>query len=113
MINQNVLLVDDEAIERKVIEKILIEHLPATHSINVFQAKNGKEAINLCLSESIDIVFMDINMPVMDGLQATQAIKAMDSRIDIIMVSAYDTFDYAKQAIDYGVKAYLLKPASV
>lgn len=113
MSNQNVLLVDDEAIERKVLEKILMEHLPVNQSLTVYQAKNGKEAIDLCLSESIDIVFMDINMPVMDGLQATQAIKAMDSRIDIIMVSAYDTFDYAKQAIDYGVKAYLLKPASV
>lgn len=113
MINQHVLLVDDEAIERKVIEKILIENTPANESLKVYQAKNGKEAINLCLSEPIDIIFMDINMPVMDGLQATKKIKEMNATIDIIMVSAYDTFDYAKRAIDYGVKAYLLKPASV
>ena len=108
---QTILLVDDEPIEREVIEHMLNQAL-SEESLHFLHANNGQEAIALCQSITIDLIFMDINMPKVDGLQAVKEINALAIETDVIMVSAYDTFSYAKQAIDYGVQAYLLKPAA-
>ncbi|MBM7539962.1 response regulator [Amphibacillus cookii] len=105
-----VILADDEAIERKVIEQMLIKK---EDGLTILHAKNGREAVKLHAAQHADVIFMDIKMPGMDGLMATDQIKQMDPNVEIIMVSAYDTFHYAKRAIEYGVKAYLLKPTSV
>ncbi len=105
-----VMLVDDEAIEREGIKMMLLRHLDDIEI--VAEASNGRKAVELAKEKEPDIIFMDIQMPVMDGLKATKEITTQLSS-KIIMVSAYDTFQYAQEAMRYGVKSYLLKPSKV
>lgn len=105
----NVLIVDDEKIERMAMRKFMTEWLPDCHIAG--EAANGKKAVELARSKSIDLVLMDIQMPGMDGLTAIKQIKASCPHTKFIMLTAYDTFDYAKQAMQEGVKQYLVKPA--
>ncbi|SET66036.1 Helix-turn-helix domain-containing protein [Natronincola peptidivorans] len=104
-----VLIVEDENFERKALKYLINKHFLRKAFI-VGEASNGKEAINQALILSPDIVFMDINMPLMDGLQASERIKEINKDIEIIILSAYGEFDYAKKAIKCGVSDYLVKP---
>ncbi|NSW90845.1 MAG: response regulator [Firmicutes bacterium] len=77
---------------------------------NIYTASNGEEAIECIKTNCPDLVITDVRMPVMDGLQLARYINKFYPKIKMIFISAYDEFKYAKHAIDYGVKAYLLKP---
>ncbi len=74
--------------------------------------KNGLEAYNSILDESPDIVLTDIRMPHMDGLQIIRNISEMGLDTQFIILSGYGEFEYAKAAMEYGVKHYLLKPCN-
>ncbi|WP_017473253.1 response regulator [Amphibacillus jilinensis] len=104
------LVVDDEEIERKSMLMILSK---AFNNIDIKEAKNGKVAVNLAKTYRPDLVLMDIKMPGISGLEAILEIKKDLPKVECIMVTAYDTFAYAKQAIKLGVKDYLLKPSKV
>ncbi|MDQ0058535.1 response regulator [Paenibacillus harenae] len=102
------LLVDDEQIEREGLQAILQKGFP---SCEFKQARNGAQAIELAGQWLPDLVLMDIRMPGIGGLEAIERIAAFHPVAKFIMVTAYDTFDYARQAIKLGVKDYLLKPS--
>lgn len=103
------LIVDDEPIERQAMQAILQKAFP---EIEIRQAKNGKIAIEIADEWKPDIVFMDILMPGLTGLEAIAQIQEKQSTdIQFVMVTAFETFEYAKQAIKLGVKDYLLKPS--
>jgi two-component system response regulator YesN len=102
-----ILIVDDEAIERKGLRKISMDAFP---NLIIEEAENGRTAILKAEEFRPDIVFMDIKMPGIDGVEAANEIKKMDQSVHIIMVSAFDTFEYARQVMRIGVKNYLLKP---
>lgn len=102
------LLVDDEPIEREGMKAILERSF---EDIEIKQAKNGKMAVETAADWQPDIIFMDIMMPVMTGLEAIERIRETDPEVEVVMMTAFDTFDYAKQAIKLGVKDYLLKPS--
>lgn len=105
-----VLLVEDEELERRYLRSLL-EKPP--HNFQVIgEACNGREGIELCSKLSPDIIFMDIRMPGIDGLKATEIIKKNNPEVSILLISAYDDFNYARQAIHLGVNEYLLKPAT-
>ena len=78
----------------------------------VGEAKDGREAVELGLSLSPDLVLMDVRMPGMDGLQATRAIKARRPEIGVLMVTMHDDPDYMLEAIRAGAAGYVLKDAS-
>ncbi|TYS33181.1 response regulator [Bacillus pumilus] len=105
----NVLIVDDEKIERLAMRKFMTNWLPECHIAG--EAENGKKAVEFVRTEPVHLVLMDIQMPGMDGLTAIKQIKASSPHTKFIMLTAYDTFDYAKQAMQEGVKQYLVKPA--
>lgn len=105
----NVLIVDDEKIERLAMRKFMTDWLPECHIAG--EAENGKKAVEFVRTEPVHLVLMDIQMPGMDGLIAIKQIKAISPHTKFIMLTAYDTFDYAKQAMQEGVKQYLVKPA--
>ncbi len=72
-------------------------------------AKNGEEAVHGCERFKPDIVLMDINMPVMDGVAATIRIKERIPGIKIIMLTSYKEVEYVLAALSHGAEGYLLK----
>jgi len=102
------MIVDDEQIEREGLKAILAKGCPG---IAIELAKNGAAAIELARSYEPDLILMDIKMPGINGLEAAERIRDEFPRIKFIMVTAYETFDYAKTAIKIGVEDYLLKPS--
>ncbi|WP_147633112.1 response regulator, partial [Kurthia sp. Dielmo] len=103
------LIVDDEPIERQALQQILQKAFP---DFQMMQAKNGREAVEYALKEEPDLVLMDILMPGMTGLEAIKLIQQKGIECQFVMVTAFDTFDYAKSALQLGVKDYLLKPTT-
>ena len=94
---------DDERLMREQIIARLKEAWPELSIVG--EASNGNEAIALVQSEEPDIVFLDIRMPGMDGIQAAQALAG---RVHVVFVTAHD--QYAISAFEHGAVDYLLKP---
>ena len=111
MLMHKILIVDDEKIERQGLKKIIGEFFSAD-SIEIKEADNGRLAIMKAEEFRPDVVFMDIKMPGIDGVEAVKEIKKTNQDIQIIMVTAFDTFEYARQVMRLGVKDYLLKPTT-
>lgn len=103
-----VLIVDDEQVEREGLHAILLKHMPG---LSVGLAKNGMEAIERADSFRPDLILMDIKMPGLSGLEAVARIRRHHPDISFVMVTAYDEFEFARQALKYGVRDYLLKPS--
>lgn len=102
------LLVDDEDIVLDSLEYIITKNFTDIQLVG--SAYTGKQAIEMVNQYKPDIIFMDINMPGINGLEAIKEIRDINSNILIIIISAYDFFEYAKQAIHLKVYDYLLKP---
>ena len=98
------IVADDERLMRDQLIGRLKEAWPELEIVG--EATNGSEAVALAQSEEPDIVFLDIQMPGMDGIQAA---KALAGQAHIVFVTAYD--QYAIRAFEYGAVDYLLKPA--
>ncbi|MFL6560981.1 MAG: response regulator, partial [Bacillus sp. (in: firmicutes)] len=104
-----ILIADDEVLERTALTKIISNSSESV--IVIGEAPNGRIAIEMAIEHKPDIIFMDIKMPGIDGVQAVKAIKKIDPGIRFIMVSAFNTFEYAKEVMQQGVKEYILKPS--
>ncbi|MBA1334171.1 MAG: hypothetical protein HPY66_1880 [Firmicutes bacterium] len=103
------LVVDDEDTIREYIRYVFKEeNIDAV----VEEAHNGKEAIEKAAAFRPDIVLLDIRMPGMEGLEAGRTIKSSIPDIKIIILTAYDEFTYAHEALRLGADDYLLKPIS-
>ncbi|WP_256761166.1 response regulator [Cohnella sp. WQ 127256] len=102
------LIVDDEQIEREGLQAILHKGFP---EVVIAQANNGKIAVKMAEEFQPDLILMDIKMPGMNGLEAIERINADNPSIKFVMVTAFDTFEYARLAIKLGVKDYILKPS--
>ena len=72
-------------------------------------AENGQQAVELCERERPDVVLMDIRMPVLDGVAATQRIKAESSATRVIILTTFDDGEYIRSAIALGAEGYILK----
>ena len=103
-----VLVVDDEPLELENIEKMVND----LGKYKVMKAGNGFEAIKYLQTDKVDIVFLDIKMPGMNGLEVLKEIQLKWPEKIVSIVSAFDDFNYAKQAIELGAIGYLLKPFS-
>jgi two-component system, response regulator YesN len=102
-----VLIVDDEAIERKGLEMIITENFP---SVLIDEADSGRTAILKAEEFRPDIIFLDIKMPGIDGVEAAKEIKKMNRSVNIFTLTAFDKFEYARQLMKIGVRDYILKP---
>ena len=106
-----VLLVDDEQIERMALAKKIDRYYG--DKVNIYQAVNGREAVAMCSEQKNDIIIMDISMPEMNGVMAAKYIRQMDDKCSIVFLSAYDDFEYARNAIKVKALDYLLKPCDI
>jgi two-component system, response regulator YesN len=105
-----VVITDDEMLERIAMRKFLNDHFKDFEVVG--EASNGRQAIELADQLIPDLMFIDIKMPGISGLEAVQRIREKIPEIKFVIVSAYDSFEYAKQAMKEGVKEYLLKPSN-
>lgn len=106
--NAKLLLVDDVSLNRQLIQAY-INNL----SLDVIEAVNGQEAIDLARQEKPDLIMMDIKMPVMDGIEASRKIKAMEEMKDIpIIALTASTMNYEKQNILDVCDDFLSKPVN-
>jgi two-component system response regulator YesN len=103
------MIVDDEPLEREVLTMIIKkENLRISQ---LFEAKNGMDAVNLAKQKQMDLILMDIKMPIMDGLTAAAIIKKDLPDCRVIFLTAHDEFDIAYRTVKLGADGYLLKPA--
>ncbi|MEY8357038.1 response regulator [Lachnospiraceae bacterium 54-53] len=102
------MIVDDEQIIREALSG-MIDYETIGYQL-VSTAKNGMEAYDVICDDYPDVVITDIRMPILNGLDLIERSMKSDSRITFILLSGYNDFEYAKQAMKYGVRYYLLKP---
>lgn len=105
-----ILVVDDEPMIRKGLEKLIQQ---ADSSImHTDTAENGVEALEKIIKNRPDFLFTDIRMPKMDGLDLCRRVSEQFKEIDMVVISGYGDFEYARQSMMYGVKEYILKPVT-
>lgn len=104
----NVMLVDDEKLITQGLLK-LIEWEELGLKVT-YTAENGQEALEHFKNDPVDIVISDINMPKMTGLEFIQEVHKLNRNVKFIILSGYDDFAYAREAIKYKVENYILKP---
>lgn len=103
-----ILLVDDQALVRAGFETILASE-PGFEVVG--QAKDGAEGVRLAAELRPDVICMDVQMPVMDGLEATRAICGGPSRASVLMLTTFDRDDFLFEALSAGASGFLLKTA--
>jgi two-component system response regulator YesN len=104
------ILLDDEHLVLKWLES-LIGQSDLGLSV-IATAKNGEDGLRLIKKYNPDIVITDIRMPKLDGLELIKAVTEIGYPVKFVILSGYGEFEYAKLALQYGVKDYLLKPVS-
>lgn len=103
----NVLIVDDELGPRESLGMIL------KPSFNIYASEDGREALQIIKNTNIDVVTLDLKMPVMSGEEVLKLIKDYDPTIEVVIITGYGTLKSAVEAIKYNVFDYILKPFNV
>src|SRR6187551_2055982 len=101
-----VLVVDDELGPRESLRMILKPRY------DIATADSGEAALTTLTTFHPDLVFMDIKMPQMDGIELLQRIKRSDPSIEVVMITAYASLETVKMALTHGAFEYLIKPFS-
>lgn len=101
-----VLIVDDEPLIRHALGTIL-----ATDSriVTVTSVENGLYAVDYCKEHQVDVVLMDLQMPIMDGVSATKAIKSVEDSPSVLAITAFSSDEYLVPVLSAGASGYLVK----
>lgn len=103
-----ILIADDEMISRANIRRMIRSYCPWAGP--VAEAADGRQAVEAARERDADVVLMDIEMPEMDGMEAARMIRQWKEGCVIIFLTAFATFQYARQAISVGASEFLVKP---
>ncbi len=103
-----VVIAEDEKLIAKNIAKHIESENPCFKVCGIYS--NGEDALNAIKEQPPDVVFTDISMPVMSGLKLASEIHNSMDNVKCVIITGYADFQYAKEALHYGVKDYLLKP---
>lgn len=106
-----IVIMEDEAASSEYLVNIINQKCPRFQVVGV--AEDGEEGIELVKKYLPDVVFTDIRMPRMDGIQVSAVMKNEFPNIQTVIVSGFQEFEYAKSALQHGVIDYLLKPVKV
>jgi len=102
-----ILIVEDEAAIRRVLSKILKEE---NSSYEIFEAEDGKKGYNMVIDQEYDLIFSDIKMPGMDGMELLGAIRELRPEIPVVMISGHGDLELAVNAMRLGAFDYISKP---
>jgi len=102
------IIVEDDEITKEALSDYICKSCSKIAVCAVFS--NGEQALNYMKSNKVHIVLTDIKMPKLDGLMLCKEIQQNYPLCQMVIISGYGTFQYARQALQYGVKNYLLKP---
>jgi nitrogen regulation protein NR(I) len=105
---KTILIADDEPNVRYSFKKLF-----RSGEYHILEAANGKEAVDLLAQQVPDLIVMDIEMPVMGGLEAIRKVKAIAPQVPVLIVTAYGTTERVIEAMRYGAYEYLEKPFDV
>lgn len=105
---KTILVVDDDYSSR-----ILIEGILDFTQVNIEYADNGLQAVNICKTSKIDLVLMDLRMPIMDGFKATKLIRGFLPNLPIIAVSACAFITDRERCKEVGCTDYISKPIEI
>lgn len=105
---KTILIVEDEKMIRQGI-KTMIQRSGVPVEI-IMECNNGLMALEILKNQSVDVVFTDIRMPKMDGIELVRAINSLPHKPLLAVISGYDDFSYAVEMLRLGVKEYILKP---
>lgn len=105
-----ILIADDEGIMLYSLQTMIQKNIGG--ECEVYTAKTGRAVVDMAESIRPDIIFMDIQMPGMNGIEAMQTIRRLNKAVLFIVITAYSKFDYAKEAIEIGVFDFLTKPVN-
>lgn len=106
-----IILADDEQMLRLGMISMIEELEPK--GFTILQARNGKELLALAQQEHPEIAYIDIKMPVMDGLEAFRQMKSVSPETQCFILTGYAEFEYVQSAIHHGALDYLLKPITL
>jgi DNA-binding NarL/FixJ family response regulator len=106
----NILIVDDNEVVRRSLD-LFFRTQPDLNLVG--EALNGKEAVASCDDLQPDVILMDINMPVMDGITATKIIQQKHPDIYVLALSSLEDNGSVKAMMEAGAKSYLLKSTSI
>jgi two-component system NtrC family response regulator len=102
---ETILIVDDEKNYPLILGAVLEEE-----GFEILSANSGQEALEILASSDVDLVLTDMKMPVMDGIELLENVKALDPDLPVIMMTAHGTVDKAVEAMQKGAYSYILKP---
>ena len=104
--NEIILIAEDNDVNFALLKKIL-----TTRNYTILRAKNGQEAVDICIeNQEINLVFMDIEMPVMDGIKAFENIKNLRPNLSIIAQTAHASIEDEERILSLGFDSYITKP---
>jgi len=101
------ILADDHAMVREGL-KLVIESKGRDIKV-IGEASNGREVLNMAMKKPDVVYILDISMPVLNGIETARRLKKMDAKSKIIILSIHDTKNFVEQALQCGVKGYVLK----
>ena len=101
-------IVDDHELTRESLQNMLSDE-PDIEIVG--EAANGRQALSLCSRFTLDLILMDVRMPVMDGLAATKQVKQRYPEISVMMLTMHENPDYLLGALKAGAAGYVLKDA--
>ena len=105
--NTKILIIDDEQGIRDLFSTAMEDQY------QVLSADNGEDGLKIAKKEKPDIVFLDLKLPGMDGIDVLRKIKELNSEIITIMITGYGTVEKAVEAMELGAYEYIVKPLNV
>jgi len=109
MTDGTILIVDDE----KMIRDLLVAMLLESGQYRMLEAENGRDALQICQSEDVDLIFTDLKMPVMGGMELLAEMRRLKPEIPIVILTGFGRREDVIEALRLGASNFLLKPQEV
>lgn len=106
--NKKILVVDDQYGIR-----LLLQEVFSKEDIHIFQASNGKQALEIIKAEKPDLILLDMKMPGMDGLELLRRLRKFNTQAKVIMMTAYGELDMVAEASRLGALTHFTKPFDI